>query len=149
MRRDTTGVSPPGNIKLCTFYVGDRPFGIDILKVREINRNQPITTVPRSQDFIVGIMNLRGRIVTVIDLSKKLGLSFIKPGRQSRTIIVNSHDEYIGLLVNRIGDVVPVQTRKVAPPPVNIDVLLGKYTEGVLKTEAGLIGILDVEAVLA
>jgi len=130
-------------------YIGDHQFGINILKVQEINKNPTITTVPRSREFIVGVMNLRGRIVTVIDLAKKLGLSFTVPGRENRMIIVNSQDEYIGLLVDRIGDVVPVATEKAEPPPVNIDGILGSFTEGVLKTGAGLIGILDVEAVLA
>ncbi len=136
-------------IELCTFYIGEHQFGIDILKVQEINKNPTITTVSQSQEFIVGVMNLRGRIVTVIDLGKKLGLSFTVPGKESRTIIVNSQEEYIGLLVDRIGDVVPVDNDSVEPPPVNIDRILGNYTKGVLKVGKGLIGILDVEEALA
>jgi len=139
----------PKIVKLCTFYIDDHQFGINILKVQEINKNPPITTVPQSQEFIVGVMNLRGRIVTVIDLTAKLGLEFTAPGKDNRTIIVNSQDEYIGLRVDRIGDVVPVKTANVEPPPVNIDGVLGSFAEGVLKTDTGLIGILDVEAVLA
>ncbi len=135
--------------ELCTFYIGDHQFGIDILKVQEINKNQTITAVPQSQDFILGVMNLRGRIVSVIDLARKLGLSFTVPGKKSRTIIVNSQDEYIGLLVDRIGDVVQIRTGDVASPPANIGGVLGSLTQGVLKTGDGLIGILDVEAVLA
>lgn len=139
----------PEIVELCTFFIGDHQFGINILNVQEINKNTPITSVPQSQKFIVGVINLRGRIVTVIDLATKIGLSFTAPGKESRTIIVNSQDEYIGLIVDRIGDVVPVNTANVEPPPVNIDGVLGSFAEGVLKTSAGLIGILDVEAVLA
>lgn len=135
--------------ELCTFYIGAHQFGIDLLKVREINKNQTITTVPRSREFILGVMNLRGKIVSVIDFAKKLGLPFTVPGKKSRTIIVNSQDEYIGLLVDRIGDVVSIKTGIVEPPPANIGGVLGNFVEGVLKTDAGLIGILDVEAVLA
>jgi len=149
MRRDRYTKVQPEIVELCTFYIGDHQFGINILKVQEINKNPPITTVPQSHEFIVGVMNLRGRIVTVIDLAAKLGLAFTAPGKYSRTIIVNSRDEYIGLQVDRIGDVVPVNTANVEPPPVNIDGVLGKFAEGVLKTGEGLIGILDVEAVLA
>jgi purine-binding chemotaxis protein CheW len=134
---------------LCTFYIGRHQFGIDILKIREINKNRTITTVPQAQEYILGVMNLRGRIVSVIDLAKKLGLAFTVRGKKSRTIIVSSQDEYIGLLVDRIGDVVPVRTEDVAPPPANIGGVIGSFTEGVLKTGSGLIGILDVEAVLA
>ncbi|MCP4344964.1 MAG: purine-binding chemotaxis protein CheW [Desulfobacterales bacterium] len=149
MRRDRYEAIQPQIVELCTFYIGDHQFGIDILKVQEINKNPTITTVPQSQEYIVGVMNLRGRIVTVIDLAKKLGLPFTMPGKDNRTIIVNSQDEYIGLLIDRIGDVVPVDTEKAELPPVNIDDVLGSFTEGVLKTGTGLIGILDVEAVLA
>ncbi len=149
MRRDRYAAVQPEIVELCTFYISDHQFGINILKVQEINKNPTITTVPQSQEFIVGVMNLRGRIVTVIDLAKKLGLSFTVPGKESRTIIVNSQDEYIGLLVDRIGDVIPVDTEKAEPPPVNIGGIMGTFTEGVLKTGTGLIGILDVEAVLA
>ncbi|MEE4359535.1 MAG: chemotaxis protein CheW [Desulfococcaceae bacterium] len=148
MRREKYVTARSEIVELCTFYVGDRQFGIDILKVQEINKNPTITSVPQAQDYILGVMNLRGRIVTVIDLAKKLGLPFSVPGRDSRTIIVNSQEEYIGLSVDRIGDVVAVHTEKVEPPPVNIGGILGRFTEGVLKTPAGLIGILAVEAVL-
>ncbi len=134
---------------LCTFYIDRHQFGIDILKIREINKNRTITTVPQAQEYILGVMNLRGRIVSVIDLAKKLGLAFTVRGKKSRTIIVSSQDEYIGLLVDRIGDVVPVRPEDVAPPPANIGGVMGIFTEGVLKTSSGLIGILDVEAVLA
>ncbi len=149
MRKDRYAAVQPEITELCTFFVGDHLFGIDILKVQEINKNPTITAVPQSQEFIVGVMNLRGRIVTVIDLGRKLGLSFTVPGKESRTIIVNSQDEYIGLLVDRIGDVTPVNTEKVEPHPANIDDVLGNFTQGVLKTGAGLIGILDAESVLA
>ncbi len=149
MRRDRYAAVQPEIVELGTFYISDHQFGKNILNVQEINKNPTITTVPQSQEFIVGVMNLRGRIVTVIDLAKKLGLSFTVPGKESRTIIVNSQDEYIGLLVDRIGDVIPVDTEKAEPPPVNIGGIMGTFTEGVLKTGTGLIGILDVEAVLA
>jgi purine-binding chemotaxis protein CheW len=136
-------------VKLCTFYIAGHKFGIDILKVQEINKNRIITTVPGAQEFIIGIMNLRGQIVTVIDLGKKIGLSFPAKEKESNTIIVNSHDEYIGLLVGKMGDVIPVKAEKVAPPPVNIKGVLRSFIEGVLETDTDMIGILDVEKLLA
>ncbi len=149
VRQDADEIVQGEAAALCTFSIGGHPFGIDILKVREINKNQTITTVPQSQEFILGVMNLRGRIVSVIDLSRKLGLPATVRGKKSRTIIVHFQDEYIGLLVDRFGDVVPAPPEDVAPPPANIGGVLGGFTQGVLKTASGLIGILDVEAVLA
>ncbi|MDM8518208.1 chemotaxis protein CheW [Desulfobacterales bacterium HSG16] len=149
LRKDNYTSIQPKIVELCTFYVGDHQFGINILNVQEINKNPTITTVPQSQKFIVGVMNLRGRIVTVIDLAKKLGLPFTVPGKENRTIIVDAQNEYIGLLVSRIGDVVPINSEKMEAPPANIDNVLGSFTEGVLKTGAGLVGMLDIEALLA
>jgi len=149
MRQFSNYSARAGILELCTFYINDQQFGIDIQKIQEINKNLSITRVPYSSEFIVGVMNLRGRIVTVIDLAKKCRLSDTVQGKNSRAIIVNSQDEYIGLLVDRVGDVIPVNVKNVEPPPVNIDSILGSYTKGVLNTGSDMIGILDVEAVLA
>jgi purine-binding chemotaxis protein CheW len=149
MRKDKSNGVRSESKQLCTFYIGDHQFGINILKVREISRNPTVTAVPHSQNFIVGIMNLRGSIITVIDLAQKVGLSYTAHGKNNRTIIVDCHDESIGLLVDSIGDVTAVDAEKTESPPVNIDGVLGRFTKGVLKTDAGLIGILDVEALLA
>ncbi len=96
----------------------------------------------------MGILNLRGQIVTIIDLGKKLNLGATELGEMSRNIIVNSKDEYIGLLVSRISDVVEADLDKVEPPPANIGGVQGKFFKGVFKTKDRLIGILDVEKVL-
>ena len=135
-------------VELATFYIGESLCGMDILRVQEINKPQEITHVPQSPDFVLGVLNLRGRIVTVIDLGIKLGLSPIELSKENRNIIVDSGDEYIGLLVNRISDVVKADTRKIDPPPANIGGLQGKFFEGIFKTEESLIGILNVEEAL-
>ena len=135
-------------VDLATFYVGDALCGIDILNVQEINKHMEITKVPQSPDYVMGILNLRGQIVTIIDIGKKLGLSPTKLSNQSRNIIVKSKEEYIGLVVNSIADVVRADSEKVESAPANIGGVQGKFFEGVFKTEDRLIGILNVEEVL-
>jgi purine-binding chemotaxis protein CheW len=135
-------------VELATFYVGDALCGMDILKVQEINKLLDMTEVPQAPEYVKGILNLRGQIVTIIDLGKKLGLSDTSRTSDTRNIIVNSNNEYIGLMVDRIGDVVRTDLETVEPPPANIGGVQGKYFEGVVKTENNLIGILDVEEVL-
>lgn len=135
-------------VELATFYVGDALCGMDILKVQEINKLLEMTEVPQAPDYVKGILNLRGQIVTIIDLGKKLGLSMTKQTADTRNIIVNSNNEYIGLMVDRIGDVVITDWDGVEPPPANIGGVQGKYFEGVFKTENRLIGILNAEEVL-
>ncbi|MBW2036450.1 MAG: purine-binding chemotaxis protein CheW [Deltaproteobacteria bacterium] len=135
-------------VELATFYVGQALCGMDILRVQEINKLTEITKVPQAPEYVIGILNLRGQIVTVIDLGKKLGLSSIELGDESRNIVVSSHSEYIGLLVDSISDIVKAEREKIEPPPANIGGVQGKFFEGVFKTEESLIGILNVEEVL-
>ena len=136
------------NLELATFYVGDALYGMDILRVQEINRLMDFTMVPQSPEYVMGIMNLRGQIVTVIDLSKKLGLSETDLKEESRNIIVNDQGEYIGLLVDRISDVVRTDTDKIEPPPSNMGGVQGRFLQGVFKMDKNLIGILNVEELL-
>lgn len=135
-------------MELATFYVGDALCGMDILKIQEINKLMVMTKVPQAPDYVMGILNLRGQIVTIIDLGKKLGLASTELTSKSRNIIVNSKGEYIGLMAARISDVMQSDITKIEAPPANIGGVQGKYFKGVFKTEDKLIGILDVEEVL-
>lgn len=136
------------SVEMATFYVGKALCGMDILNVQEINKLMDMTTVPQSPDYVMGILNLRGQIVTIIDLGKKLDLGNTELNEMSRNIIVNCKDEHIGLLVSRISDVVEADMDKMEPPPANIGGVQGKFFKGVFKTKERLIGILDVEKVL-
>ncbi|MBW1644760.1 MAG: chemotaxis protein CheW [Deltaproteobacteria bacterium] len=136
------------SLQLCCFFLGDLLCGIDICWVQEINRNLSLTQVPLAPEYVMGIMNLRGRIVTVINLGRKLGLTPGTLGGRSRVIIVNHREEYIGLLVDRIDDVLTIDSRDIAPPPANMEDRKGKYFTGACKKGHELISILDVEAVL-
>ncbi|NLY41553.1 MAG: purine-binding chemotaxis protein CheW [Desulfovibrionales bacterium] len=138
-----------GPVQLSCFYVGSALCGIDINLIQEMNKQMEMTTVPQAPEYVLGIMNLRGRIVTIIDLGRKLGLSWSRKTESSRIIIVNSRDENIGLLVDRITDVVTARWEEVEPTPSNIKGVQGKYFQGVLKASKELVAILDVETVLA
>jgi len=136
------------DLEFSTFYVGGAICGINILNIQEINKHFEITKVPQASDYVKGILNLRGRIVTIIDLGKKLGLDPVNQNKSNRNIIVNSEDEHIGLLVDAISDVVLTRNEDIEPAPSNIGGVKGKYFQGVLKTEKQLIGILDIDEVL-
>lgn len=135
-------------VELASFYVGEALCGMDILKVQEINKLIEMTRVPQAPEYVLGILNLRGEIVTIIDLGKKLGLKSTELNHKTRNIIVNSNGEHIGLMVEQISDVIQAEWEKVEPPPANIGDVQGKYFTGVFKTADRLIGILDVEKVL-
>ena len=135
-------------IELATFYVGRALCGMDILKVQEINKLMEMTKVPQSPDYMVGILNLRGQIVTIIDLGQKLGLGSIEVSNESRNIIVNTPGEHVGLLVSRISDVVMADPDKIEPAPANMNGVQGAFFTGVYKTDNKLIGILNIKEVL-
>ena len=132
-----------------TFFMGDTVWGINILKAQEVIRIVDVTRVHHAPDYIVGIINLRGKIVTIIDLAKKLNLTKLTITPISRIIIVQWKNEYIGFLVDKVSDVISAQKEKLIPPPSNINGTQGKYFEGVYQEDKQLIAILDVDQVLS
>lgn len=136
-------------VELATFYVGSALCGMDILKVQEINKLMQMTKVPQAPDYVLGILNLRGQIVTIIDLGKKLGLGETDLSQDPRNIIVNSEGGHVGLLVRQISDVVEADMEKKETPPANMKGIQGEFFTGVYKTDKELIGILDVDKVLS
>jgi purine-binding chemotaxis protein CheW len=135
-------------VELATFFVGHALCGMDILKVQEINKLMEMTKVPQAPDYVVGILNLRGQIVTVIDLGLKLGLGQVEISPESRNIIVNAPGEHVGLLVTKISDVVAADPDRIEPAPANMSGIQGSFFTGVYKTDSSLIGILDIKEVL-
>lgn len=136
-------------VELATFYVGDALCGMDILKVQEINKLMQMTKVPQAPEYVVGILNLRGQIVTIIDLGLKLGLGATDISQDPRNIIVNSAGGHVGLLVRKISDVVSADMERQEAAPANMRGIQGDYFTGVYKTETNLIGILNVDKVLS
>ena len=135
-------------VELATFYIGDALCGMDILKIQEINKLMDMTKVPQAPSYVIGILNLRGQIVTIIDLGKKLGLGVTDTTLSSRNIIVNSPGEHVGLLVTRLSDVISADTDKIERAPANMGGIQGEFFSGVYKTTDRLIGILDINKVL-
>ncbi|MFH2123319.1 MAG: chemotaxis protein CheW [Pseudomonadota bacterium] len=135
-------------VELATFYVGAALCGMDILKIQEINKLMDMTKVPQAPSYVTGILNLRGQIVTIIDLGKKLGLGSTDTTLSSRNIIVSSPGEHVGLLVTRLSDVISADTDKIERAPANMGGIQGEFFSGVYKTDDKLIGILDVNKVL-
>ena len=131
------------------FYLGDTLCGFDIGLVQEVNDDFSITKVPLSPEYVLGIMNLRGQIITVIDQSIKMGLQPCKIAKSSRVIIVKSRNEFIGLLVDRVGEVIKTNRKNIAKPPSNLKGVQGKFFTGIIHTESKeLLGLLDIDTLL-
>jgi purine-binding chemotaxis protein CheW len=135
-------------IEIASFYLGDALMGVPIDQIEEINHQFDLTPVPHTPDYVRGLINLRGQVVTVIDLRVALGLEPVEQTRQSCNVVVNSHGEQIGIAVDRIADVVRTRWNEVEPPPANVAGTDGQYFRGVCKLPEGLLVILDVEKIL-
>lgn len=132
-----------------TFYLGDLLLGIDIHQVQEINRNIEMTPVPHAPKAVRGVINLRGEVVLVVDLREVLGLAPAALNRSNRNVIVKNGGEQIGLLVDRVADVVRAHADDLDPMPENLRGIDQRYFKAVYKLEIGLLVILDVNVTLA
>jgi purine-binding chemotaxis protein CheW len=129
-------------------FVGSALFGVDAEPVQEIVRVGHITPVHHAPEYVVGIMNLRGRIVTVIDLGLKLELERTNITPESRILIVEWKGEQVGLLIEQEGGVVAVDRSTMRTPPENVRGVHSTLLEGVFLTDGHLMALLDLTAVL-
>lgn len=144
-----TTTSNAESMLVATFRLSDAVFGVDTLQVQEVVRPALLTPVHQASPHILGIMNLRGKIVTVLDLGRKLGLSPVARGPDNRILIFESKGEHIGLLVERVDDAVTVENARLTPPPANVRGAQGRFFAGVLATEREVIAVIHLQAVLA
>ncbi|MEM1128759.1 MAG: chemotaxis protein CheW [Bacteroidota bacterium] len=135
-------------LQLVSFIIDNEEFGIDILKVQEIIRPVEFTRVPNSPDFVEGVINLRGRIVPVIDLRKRFGLSIKEQDKNTRIVVVELEEKVVGFILDAVREVIRVDKSIIEPAP---DLAMGvdsQYIRGVAKLEDRLLILLDLEQVL-
>jgi len=137
-------------VQYASFQVGDLLLGIDICQVQEINRNLQLTPVPHAPAAVRGVINLRGEVVTVIDLRCVLGMPPAEFTRATRNVIIKHAGEQIGLLVDNVADVITCRADNIDPIPENLGGLESSYFSGVFKLDQGLLVTLNVaEALLS
>ena len=137
------------SVLISTFFIGETLWGIDTLRVQEVIRVSDVTPVRHAAPSVAGVINLRGKIVTIVDLGKKLALPQATSAAETRIIIVEWNNEYVGLLVDRVSDVVNAEISQIAPAPSNVQGVQGSFLEGVLRTRESLISILGIDKILA
>jgi purine-binding chemotaxis protein CheW len=128
-----------------TFYVADLFFGVDVLDVQEVLRAQQMTAVPQAPDVIEGLINLRGQIVTAIDMRRRLHMPPQDEDRPSMNMVIRTSDGAVSLLVDEIGDVLDMDASAYERPPQNLDPAAREIIRGVYKLKDGLLLILDTE----
>jgi len=137
-------------MQLVGFVIGKEQFGVDILSVQEIIRSAPITAVPNSPEFIEGVINLRGSIIPVIDLRKRLNLHKGKEAEPVTWILIINVDERVtGFIVDAVTKVLKIQKKTIEPPPdIVVAGLKSQYIHGVCEIDTGLLILLDFSRIL-
>jgi purine-binding chemotaxis protein CheW len=128
-----------------TFFVADLFFGVAVLRVQEVLRYQPMTRVPQAPAVIEGLINLRGQIVTAIDMRRKLKLPPRDKDQAPMNVVVRTQDGPVSLLVDEIGDVLDVEAATYEPPPDNLDPEARRLITGVYKLKNRLMLVMDAE----
>jgi purine-binding chemotaxis protein CheW len=139
-----------GTAHLVCFRIGRETFGVDIFAVREIVKAQEITAVPGTADYVLGIINLRGKIISVVDLAQRLGLGMATVDRASRILVVDLDGFTVGFLVDAATEVMKLAADSIDPAPEELKQSIhDDYLEGVGKLEDRLVIILDLRHLLS
>ena len=132
-------------LQFCTFYLDGLLFGVELKGVQEVIRSLEMTQVPLAPTVVSGLINLRGQIVTAVDLRRRLELKPAPPGLQTMNVVVRSADGAVSLLVDEIGDVVEVEDSTFEPPPETLRGTIRTMILGVHKLNNRLMHVLDIE----
>jgi len=144
-----SGAADEGVIQVVSFQLKNEEFAVPILKVQEIIRSPEVTRVPKTPDFVEGIINLRGRVVPLISLRKRFGLEHIAIDHNTRVIVVELQGKVVGFSVDGVREVIRVQTSVIEPPPALIGGIEKEFLSGVAKLEERLLILLDLDKVLS
>jgi purine-binding chemotaxis protein CheW len=134
-------------IRQVTFRIAKETYGIDIHQVQEIIMMQDITQIPHAHDFVEGVLNLRGKVIPVVDLRRRLNFESLDYSRNTRIIVVNVDEKIIGIIVDKVEEVTELSLDSIEPPP---SMLLGigrEYLKGVGKKKDKIIILLDVNKI--
>lgn len=136
-------------IKVIVFALANEEYGIEVEKVKTIERMMPMTRVPKTYDFVKGVINLRGVVVPVIDLRGRFGLPESEYTDNSRIVIISVNDMEVGMIVDSANDVIDVDSDQIQDPPEIVGGVRAKYLRGVAKVGERLLVLLNLKEVLS
>lgn len=136
-------------LQLVSFNIGDEEFGVDILKVQEINRMLTVTRVPNAPEYVEGVINLRGRVIPVVNLRKRFGLPPKEHDKNTRIIVIELNGKTVGFVVDSVREVLRIPKSVTEPPPALATNINTEYITAVGKLDDRLLTLLDMEKVLS
>lgn len=135
-------------LQLVSFRIGEEEFGVDILKVQEINRMVEVTRVPNAPEYIDGMINLRGKVLPIVDLRRRFGMPRKEHDKNTRIIVVELGGRVTGFVVDAVSEVLRIPRSVTEPPPPIVGGINAEYIIAVGKLEDRLLILLDLERVL-
>ncbi len=136
-------------MQLVVFELGDESYGVDISRVQDINRMQEITEIPHAPESVVGVINLRGRVIPVIDLRKRFGLPDAVHTKDTRIVVVHLEGNLIGVIVDAVSQVLRIPADIVEQPSPILAGVDSRYLRGIAKLADKLVILLDLDFVLS
>jgi purine-binding chemotaxis protein CheW len=144
VRAGAGGVQPGRQVEFITFAIGDDQYGVDIMAVREIKGWTGVTPLPRQPDYVRGVLNLRGAMVPIVDLRCRFGQGTTEATPMHIAIIVEIDGQQVGLLADRVLDIVSFDTGKVQPVPQVARGTRAEMLSGLVTVESGMIALIDL-----
>ncbi|MCL4551830.1 MAG: chemotaxis protein CheW [Bacteroidetes bacterium] len=135
-------------LQLVSFKIGNEEFGVDILNVQEINKMTQITKVPNAPDFVEGVINLRGRIIPVIDLRTRLKLDKKEHDKDTRIIVVEISNKTVGFIVDAVKEVLRVPVNITEAPPEIVTGIDSEFIKSVGKLDDRLLILMDLDKII-
>ena len=136
-------------LQLVGFQLDDEEYGIDILKVQEINRITEITKIPQSPDFVEGVINLRGNVIPIIDLRKRFNMPHKEYDKRIRIVVGEIGDRTVGFIVDAVSEIIRLPADKIEPAPNISADDKAEYILGVGKLDDKLLMLLDIDKILS
>jgi purine-binding chemotaxis protein CheW len=150
MANDKRGGDERGELlQLVSFNIGEEEFGVDILRVQEINKMTKVTRVPNAPDFVEGIINLRGKVIPIIDLRTRLNMAKKEEDKDTRIVVVELGGDTIGFVVDAVSEVLRISRDVTEPPPPIVAGVQSRFITAVAKLEDRLLILLDLEAIFS
>jgi purine-binding chemotaxis protein CheW len=136
-------------LQLVSFNIGNEEFGVDILQVQEIHRVLDVTRVPHAPEYVDGVINLRGKVIPIIDLRRRFGMERKEHDKHTRIVVVELSGKVVGFVVDAVREVLRISRSVTEPPPSIVGGVHEEYVTAVGKLEDRLLILLDLEKVLA
>lgn len=137
------------SLQVVCFKIGNEEYGIEILKVQEILKLPKVTKLPKSAPFIMGVIDLRGRVIPIVNLAKRFNQQINEKEGDKRAIVVDIGGKQIGLAIDTVSHVVKIEASQIEPPPPVIKGISGRYIIGIAKHNQNYVVILDIDKIFS